>query len=135
VVVLTLGLGIGANAAIFSVVDRLLFRPPQMLRKPALTHRVYTRYIFRGREGTSAGLPYARYIDFTRFTRSFPRTAEITNRELAVGVGTDAREMHVGVVSASFFGFFDAPPALGRYFSAREDAPPDGTPVAVLGYG
>ena len=43
--------------------------------------------------------------------------------------------MNVGVVSASFFGFFDAPPALGRYFNAAEDQPPNGTAVAVLGYG
>ena len=38
-------------------------------------------------------------------------------------------------MSASFFGFFDAPPALGRYFSPQEDMPPSGTPVAVLSYG
>jgi predicted permease len=134
VVVLTLGLGIGANAAIFSVVDRLLFRPPPMLRDPALTHRVYTSSIFRGRQGLSAGLQYARYVDFTHFTRSFSRTAEVTDRDIAIGTGADAREMRVGAVSASFFGFFDAPPVIGRYFSEREDIPPDGTPVAVLSF-
>jgi len=135
VVVLTLGLGIGANAAIFSAVDRLLFRPPPMLSDPTLTHRVYTSSIFRGREGTSAGLQYARYVDFTNFTRSFSRTAEVTARDLAIGTGSEAREMQVGAVSAGFFGFFDAPPTIGRYFSAREDTPPAGTPVAVLSYG
>ncbi len=135
VVVLTLGLGIGANAAIFSAVDRLLFRPPPLLREPALTHRVYTSYVFRGKDGLSAGLQYARYVDFTRLTRSFSRTAEVTDRDLAIGVGGDAREMRVGAVSASFFGFFDAPPAIGRYFGTGEDTPPDGTPVVVLSYG
>lgn len=134
-VVITLALGIGANAAIFSVVDRLLFRPPPMLAAPALTHRVYLARTHRGKEGASSGVEYARYTDLTNWTKSFSRTAEFTDRRLAIGVGTDAREMHVGAVSASFFGFFDAPPVLGRYFSAREDSPPEGTPVAVLSYG
>ena len=40
--------------------------------------------------------------------------------------------MPIAVVSAEFFRFFDAPPVLGRYFTASEDAPPDGAPVAVL---
>ena len=133
-VVLTLALGIGANAAIFSVVDRLLFRPPPMLSEPDLTHRVYLASTYRGDESINASVQYARYVDLTNWTRSFSRTAEFTARKLAIGVGDAAREMQVGVVSASFFGFFDAPPALGRYFSAREDTPPDGTPVAVLSY-
>ena len=42
--------------------------------------------------------------------------------------------MKVAVVSASFFGFFDAPPVLGRYFGVAEDAPPDGAPVVVLSH-
>ncbi len=133
-VVLTLALGIGANAAIFSVVDRLLFRPPPMLSDPALTHRIYVSSTYRGEEFVNGGIQYARYVDFTKWTKSFARTAEVTSRELAVGVGAAAREMQVGAVSASFFGFFDAPPALGRYFGAQEDTPPDGTPVVVLSY-
>ncbi|HEU4586014.1 MAG TPA: ABC transporter permease [Gemmatimonadaceae bacterium] len=133
-VVLTLALGIGANAAIFSVVDRLLFRPPPMLTEPALTHRVYISSSYRGEKFVNSSVQYARYVDLTKWSRSFSRTAEVTTRELAIGVGADAREMQVGAVSASFFGFFDAPPALGRYFSAQEDAPPDGTPVVVLSY-
>ncbi|HEU4642372.1 MAG TPA: ABC transporter permease [Gemmatimonadaceae bacterium] len=134
-VVLTLALGIGANAAIFSVVDRLLFRPPPMLAAPARTHRVYLATTYRGKEVANGGVQYARWVDLTRDTRSFDRTAEVTERALAIGTGDEAREMQVGIVSAGFFGFFDAPPALGRYFTAREDQPPSGTPVAVLSYG
>src|SRR6185437_1904631 len=62
------------------------------------------------------------------------RLAEVTEDKLAIGTGDDARQMQVGIVSASFFGFFDAPPALGRYFTAAEDQPPNGTAVAVLTY-
>ena len=133
-VVLTLALGIGANAAIFSVVDRLLFRPPPLLAEPSLTHRVYLAATYRGEEHINGSVQYARYVDLTKWTRSFSRTAEVTTRKLAIGVGDAAREMQVGAVSASFFGFFDAPPALGRYFGVQEDTPPDGSPVAVLSY-
>jgi predicted permease len=42
--------------------------------------------------------------------------------------------MPIGVVSASFFSFFDAPPAAGRYFGPADDSPPAGAPVAVLSY-
>ena len=133
-VVLTLALGIGANAAIFSVVDRLLFRPPPLLSDPSLTHRIYISSMFRGEPFVNGSIQYARYVDLTKWTKSFERTAEVTSRKLAIGVGTAAREMQVGAVSSSFFGFFDAPPALGRYFGAAEDTPPSGTPVAVLSY-
>jgi putative ABC transport system permease protein len=134
-VVVTLALGIGANAAIFSIVDRLLFRPPPMLAHASLTHRIYPATTDRGKESFRWGVQYARYVDFTKWTTSFTRTAEVSNSRPAVGTGDDAREMQVGVVSASFFGFFDARPALGRYFSPAEDVPPNGTPVAVLSYG
>ena len=134
-VVITLALGIGANAAMFSVVDRLLFRPPPLLKDPARTHRIYFARSYRNETYAGNSVQYARYRDVTNWTHSFERTAEITSRKLAIGVGADAHELQVGVVSSSFFGFFDAPPALGRYFTAAEDSAPAGAPVAVLGYG
>src|SRR5438105_4750229 len=133
-VVLTLALGIGANVAMFSVVDRMLFRPPPLLHDPSATHRIYLARTFSGKEQASSYMQYARYVDLTSWTTSFARTAAFTEQDLAIGVATEAREMRVATVSASFFGFFDAPPALGRYFTAAEDSPPNGTPVAVLAY-
>jgi putative ABC transport system permease protein len=133
-VISTLALGIGANAAMFGIVDRLLFRPPPLLRDPSTAHRVYMYQTFRGTERASGGGQYARFADITRWTRTFSSTAGYTARELAVGVGEAAREMRIGAVSASFFGFFDAPPALGRYFTVAEDTPPEGTPVVVLSH-
>ena len=134
-VVLTLALGIGANVTMFSIVDRMLFRAPPMLRDPSATHRIYLAQTYRGQESADASMQYARYVDLSGGTTSFARTAAFTEDDIAVGVGTDARELRVGIVSASFFGFFEAPPALGRYFNTTEDAPPGGTAVAVLGYG
>jgi putative ABC transport system permease protein len=133
-VVSTLALGIGANAAMFGIVDRLLFRPPPLLRDPASTHRVYVTQTFRGERRTHEVGRYARFVDLTKWTRSFSRTAGHTRRDLAVGVGDAAREMSIGVVSASFFAFFDAPPTLGRYFTPAEDTPPAGASVTVLSH-
>src|SRR5437762_12113665 len=133
-VVLTLALGIGANVTMFSVVDRMLFRPPPLLRDPSATRRVYLTWMHRGEQVLDGGVQYARYVDLTNWATAFSRTALFTEHDLAIGVGTEAREMRVAMVSASFFGFFDAPPALGRYFTAAEDSPPNGTPVAVLAY-
>jgi predicted permease len=133
-VVTTLALGIGANAAMFGIVDRLLFRPPALLKDPSTAHRIYLFQTFRGKERASSGGQYARYADIARWTHSFSIVAGYTPRDLAVGVGDAAREMHIGVVSASFFRFFDAPPVLGRYFTAAEDQPPSGAPVAVLSH-
>ncbi|HET7631009.1 MAG TPA: ABC transporter permease [Gemmatimonadaceae bacterium] len=133
-VVVTLGLGIGANSAMFSIVDRLLFRAPPMLRNPALMHRVYLAETYRGQENESNYVQYARYTDLTNWTQSFARTAEFTARKLAVGTGAASQEMQVGIVSASFFRFFDAPPVLGRYFTSAEDTIPGGAAVAVISY-
>ena len=43
-VIITLGLGIGANAAMFNVVDRLMFRPRAYLRNPSTVHRIYWQW-------------------------------------------------------------------------------------------
>jgi len=133
-VVVTLALGIGANAAMFGIVDRLLFRPPPMLKDAATAHRVYTWETYRGKEEASSVGRYSRWRDLDSLTHSFEYTAGYAGRDLGVGVGDDARVMPVGVVSADFFRFFDAPPALGRYFTRAEDSPPDGSSVVVLSW-
>jgi len=134
-VVLTLGLGIGANVAMFGIVDQLLLRTPPYLRDADRVHRVYlTSTSSDGRDFTEPNTEYTRYLDLTRFTKTLDATAGFTTRNFAIGTGEDARELPVGIVTASFWSFFDAPPAIGRYFSAREDSVPTGSPVVVLSY-
>jgi len=132
-VMLTFALGLGANAAMFSFLDRQMFRPPALLRDPSSVNRVYLYRVRDGVESEGSGR-YARHADLVRWTSSFSDIAAFATDEMAVGVGQDARVRRVGVVSASFFTFFDAPPAAGRYFTAAEDAAPIGAPVAVLSY-
>ena len=79
-------------------------------------------------------MSYTRYVELTKYTKSFSRTAAFFYFDLAVGTGEETAERRVGMVSASFWQFFDAPPALGRYFGPSEDHTPEGATVAVLGY-
>src|SRR5690348_297655 len=134
-VMVTLGLGIGANTAMFSAIDRLMFRPFPYLRDPGTVHRVYLQFSGRGRVITQTGYPYTRYADLRRWTTSFSDASAVVDWRLAVGPSENGRELNVEGVSASFFHFFDARPALGRFFDATEDVVPRGADVAVLGYG
>jgi putative ABC transport system permease protein len=133
-VILTLGLGIGANVAMFGIVDRLMFRPFAFLRDPATVHQVYLRNYDRGRLRTNGSFEYTIYEDLKRWTTSFSQLAAFAHQTNAVGVGDVARERRVAQVSATFFEFFDAKPALGRFFTRAEDTVPRGADVAVLGY-
>jgi putative ABC transport system permease protein len=133
-VMLTLGLGIGANAATFGVIDRLMFRPFPYLRNPAQVNRVYLQTTSRGRLNTLVQFPYTRYLDLKRWSSAFSQYAGLSEWRLAVGPGSDARERRIAGVNASFFDFFDARPVLGRFFIASEDSLPRGAAVAVLGH-
>ncbi|MGQ0640898.1 MAG: ABC transporter permease [Gemmatimonadaceae bacterium] len=110
------------------------FRPPAFLQDPGTAHIVYLYDTFRGETRPRGVGQYARYTDLAKWTTSFSHAAGYRAQQLAVGVGENAREMQMGVVSASFFSFFDAPPALGRYFTEAEDRPPAGSPVVVLSH-
>lgn len=134
-VVLTLGLGIGINAAMFGVVDQLLFRNPAYLPQPDQVHRIYLHR--EGRQGlrTETTFEYARYLDLRRWTTSFSHFAAFSVRTLPVGTGTAARQEPVGTVSAELFDIFDPRPLLGRFFTAAEDSVPVGSTVAVLSWG
>ena len=134
---LTFALGIGANATMFEILDRLLFRPPAYMPDASHVGRVYLRRPRPdGTERIDNNISYLRYTEMRDHTRSFAQTAAIfQDDQRVVGTGNAAEAVAVGLVSASFWSLFDARPELGRYFTADEDRPPRGTTVAVLGYG
>jgi putative ABC transport system permease protein len=133
-VVITLGLGIGANATMFGIVDRLLLRPPTYLAHPDRVNRVWFLRTLEGSEFPGTHTSYRRYLDVRSMTSSFDVVAAFIDPSVAVGVGQGAREEHVLGATASYWQLFGMRPVVGRFFTAEEDREPTGTPVAVLGY-
>ena len=135
-VVLTLALGIGANATMFGVVDRLLLRPPAGVRVPDEVNRVYltTANGFQGLQ-LGSNQSFRRYQDLAQHVHTTSDIAAHFERERVFGLGDGARQERASMVSASFWPLVGVRPVLGRFFTESEDRLPQGTPVAVLGYG
>jgi putative ABC transport system permease protein len=132
-VIVTLALGIGANAAMFGVIDRLMFRPYPYTREPARLNRVYLQTTVRSRS-TNTVFPYTRYLDLSTANSTIERFAAQSEWRFAAGTGEGTRVRRVTGVSASYFDLFDAVPVQGRWFTPAEDSTPIGTPVAVLSH-
>ena len=134
---LTFALGIGANATMFEIIDRLLFRPPAFMPDADRVGRVYLRRpLPDGTERIDNNISYLRYTDLRDNTRTFASTAAVYQDEnRIVGTGAAAEALPVGLVSATFWGLFDARPEVGRFFTADEDRVPNGTDVVVVSYG
>ena len=133
-VIATLGLGVGANATMFGIVDRLMLRPPAFLIAPERSHHLYLGRTVNGTERLGQASPYQRYLDLTKATGTMELLAAYAPRTLAIGSGGVAREARVGAASASFWRMFDARPVLGRFFTPGEDTEPNGSRVMVLSY-
>lgn len=128
VAVLTLALGIGANTAIFSVVNAVLLRPLPFADAERVTY-VGWRW---GSNANSAVPPF--YFTYIReHSRIFEGLA--TYRGMQAGLEEGGRNAEVkGLrVSDDFFRVIGMQPALGRAF-VPEEAAPDGPPAAVLSH-
>jgi putative ABC transport system permease protein len=130
-VVGVLALGIGANTAIFSIVNAVLLRPLPF-EEPERLVRIYTRT--PGPDGGPFEVSPGKFYDWQREARSFEGMAMYQccgPREVALtGIGT-ARAIRATLVTAGFFEVVRARPALGRVFRQEEDAP-GGKYVVVL---
>jgi predicted permease len=133
-VVITLALGIGANAAMFGVIDRLMFRPFPYVRDPTSVNRVYLQTTYQGHTSTSATFPYRRFLDLSRARSTIVAVAAESEWRFGVGQGDATRIRRVSGVSASYFGLFDAAPTLGRFFTDADDTPATRAMVAVISH-
>jgi hypothetical protein len=124
---LTLALAIGANAAMFGIVDRLLLRGPEHLAAPEEVVRVYVTRVLPNANVTTSGLqPYALYRGVRDHTSAFSAVATYLPTDLRVGTGLESRPVHATYATPDFFSLARVRPALGRFYTADEDAPPRG---------
>ena len=134
-VVLTMALGIGANATMFGIVDRLLLRPPAHVQDADRIRRLYfVQTSEAGEVRPTEFVSYSLYAAARDSAREVARLAGYTTRDLVLGSGPGAREISVGVASADLFPLLGVRAALGRFFGPDEDRVPLGEPVAVLGH-
>ena len=129
IAVLTLALGIGANSAIFSVVNAVLLRP---LPYPKADRLVYLNEVING-TNTSIALPD--YVDWQRDSTSFQHLAltRIESLNLSDVPGRQPERISVSLATANFFDTIGLPPHLGRTFTPDEDKP-GAPPLAVISY-
>ena len=133
-VIISFALGIGANAAMFGVIDRLMFRPLPYLREPGEVHRVYLQSTGRDRVFTYSTMPFTRYRDLAHASTSLAVVAGTSEWRVAVGTGDATRVRKIAGVSASLFDLFDAHPVSGRFFTTAEDSTPLGALVTILSH-
>ncbi len=134
-VTLTFGLGIGANATVFGMIDRLLLRSPAHVTEPARVTRLLHSAVspLDGRVSYIPRMDYARFAALRKHTRSFESLAAYFPSELTLGRGREATEAKGTLVTADFFPLLGVRPALGRFFSADEDRA-GAVPTVVLGH-
>ena len=128
-VVLTLALGIGANAAIFSVVRSVLLRPLVNRDPDRLIYIRQTAYGI-GTDNYKFSMPEIRDLEANaRTIRAFGDFSTVDLR--LIGFGRGPRMVTAGVVNGSFFDVMGLRPALGRLLNNGDDGP-KAPPVAVF---
>jgi putative ABC transport system permease protein len=131
-VVAVLALGIGANTAIFSIVNTVLLRPLPF-EEPDRLVRLFHRPPQNAFPGiTRFSLSAANFYDWQRASQSFEGMAMYRPRQFALSsAGGQARSILAGAVGAGFFDIVRARPTLGRVFRPEEDSPGGGRVVIL----
>jgi len=130
IAVLTLALGIGANTAIFTIVDAVLLRPLPF-KDPSRLVMLSESFKSLGFLEVPASPPDIAVIERTQ--KSFTPLGAFQNKGFDLSGGGEPEHIAAARVSASIFPMLGIQPLLGRTYTEQEDKP--GTHVAVLGYG
>ena len=119
VAVLTLALGLGANSAIFSVIDAVLLRP---LPFHAPSRLVIVKPTEPGRRD-DIGVSYPTFLDWRAQNHVFEGLAVFRQDDFTLTRRGEPAHLTGAVVSANLFSMLGVPPAIGRDFTPEEDKP------------
>ncbi len=131
-VALTLALGVGANAIVFSVLNALVLRPLPLPEARQLVSLNRT-----GNTGSSASSPsqsYPDYRDLRYNNRAFSGLAAYAIQRAGVQAGGPPRQTWFYEASENYFDVLGAKPALGRFFDPSDAHGPNSSPYVVLSY-
>lgn len=133
VAAITLALGVGANAAIFSVVNTVMLRPLPFADPDGLI-RVWESNIERG--WPTFALSHPNFLDYRAQATSVQSMAATTNVGFTLTPAAGDAEVIQGMnVTATFLPTLRVTPALGRNFTAEEDRPGGNTRVVIMSDG
>jgi putative ABC transport system permease protein len=133
VVVMTMALGVGANAAIFSVLDAVLLRPLPYSHPEQLI-KIWTRFAGIGMPNDQNWVSAPELRDFQQLNSSFVDLAAIASTSVNLGVKGSPQRVVGAAVSPSLFGMLGAQPLIGRTF-LPEEAQSGRDHEVVLSYG
>ena len=132
----TLALGIGANAVVFSLLDRLFFQAPAGVRQAEQVRRVLVTQ-HNGPSGKLWQRSVYNYPEVRAVSEAAPAGVAVAAYDeggLRLGRASDAPTADVAYVVGDYFGVLGVRPVAGRFFSAQEQRASGLTPVVVIGY-
>jgi predicted permease len=134
-VVLTLGLGVGVNGAMFSLLSRLYVLPPSGVERPDEVRRLYQNFL----NGPSERV-YSEHFEYPQFAAlraavdsTIPIGLLNASDSVAIRDGNARTSARVSYVNRDFFSVLGVRPALGRFFSPEEDHIETRAPVMIIG--
>jgi putative ABC transport system permease protein len=133
IAVITLALGIGANTAIFSVINAVLLRPLPFPESERLV-RLYEKETYSAMASERLEVAPANFLDWRRQSRTLAGIAAWGEEEQALASQGQADAAVAAFVTANFFSVLGVSPLHGRVFTSEEDQPGRDA-VALLGHG
>lgn len=130
--ILVLALGIGANAAVFTLVNTLFFRPLVGSGRPGQIVGIYSHD--KTRPDSYRGFSYPAYADIRDRNRGFSQVMAFTLSFVGIGEGDATRRTFASTVSRNYFTTLGVDLIAGRTFSDEEERPDSKLAVAIVSY-